>query len=285
MVAAALAAGGIDLFPLPVTSEADFVTDVPLPPPVTLLLASFNPAAPVLVLSCWEIFPVAVDAPDFNTEGFGVGWGCFTAWLPLNEEWTDAILLPVPAVDLAAPLPTADALLLIPLGTVLLVGRFGTGFTTVFATMTSGDFRLILVSTFPSPTTSGDLLLLSLPATEQLDTTSGLLLAGEVSPLTPALSALPRCKALLLTVAVTGAFVVPDTVFVELLLPETDVFADRLGGVGVRCKDGRAGWEGVAGVDVVFLLFLEASRDTAADREPDATLAAAFLLSRAGTAS
>lgn len=293
MLAATLADAGIDLFPLPVTSEADFVTVVPLPPPVTLLLASFNPAAPALVLSCWEILPVAVDAPDLNTEGFGVNWGCFTAWLPLNEEWTDDILLPVPTVDLAAPLATADALLLIPLGTVLLVGRFGTGFTVVFATMTSGDFRLILVSPFPSPTTSGDLPLFPLPATEQLDTTSGLLLAGEVSPLTPALSAFPRCKALLLTVAVTGAFAVLDTGFAELLLPETDIFADRLGGVGVRCKDGRASWEGGAGVDVVlgfvvtdvvFLSFLEASGDTAAEREPDATLATVFLLGRAGTA-
>lgn len=295
MLAAALAAVGIDLFPLPVTSEADFVTAaVPLPPPVTLLLASFNPAAPALVLSCWEILPVAVDAPDLNTEGFGVSWGCFTAWLPLNEEWTDDILLPVPTVDLAAPLPTADALLLIPPGTVLLVGRFGRGFTIVFATMISGDFGLILVSTFPSPTTSGDLPLLPLSATEQLDTTSGLLLAGEVSPLTPALSVFPRCKALLLTVAVTGAFAVLDTGFAELLLPEADVFADRLGGVGVRCKDGRAGWEGGAGVDVVlegfvvtdvvFLSFLEASGDTAAERGPDATLATVFLLGKAGTA-
>jgi hypothetical protein len=205
----------------------------------------------------------------------------------LNEECIDAGLLAVPTVDLAAPLPTAEALLIIPPGTVLLVGRFGTGFTAVFATTTSGDFRPILVSIFPSPTTSGDLLLLSLPPTEQLDTTSGLLLASEVLPLTPALSALPRCKALLLTVAVTGAFAVLGTVFAELLLPETDIFADRLGGVSVRCKDGWAGWEGGAGVDVVFLSFLEASADAdaAADREPDATLAAALLLSTAETAA
>lgn len=294
MLAAALAAAGIDLFPLPVTSEADFVTVVPLPPPVTLLLASFSPAAEALVLSCWEMLPVAVDA-DLDTDGFGVTWGCFTAWLPLNEEWTDVILLPVPTVDLVAPLPAVDALLLIPLGTVLLVGRFGRGFTVVFATMTSGDFRLILVSTFPSPTTSGDLPMLPLPPTEQLDTTSGLLLAGEVSPLTPALSAFPRCKALLLTVAVRGALAVLDTGFAEPLLPETDVLADRLGGVGVRCKDGRAGWEGGAGVDevvlegfvvadMVFLSFLETSGDMAAEGEPDTTLVTVVLFGTVGTA-
>jgi len=95
-------------------------------------------------------------------------------------------------------------------------------------------------------------------------------------------------------VAVTGVFAVLDTGFAEPLLPETDVFADRLGGVGVRCKDGRAGWEGGAGVDVVLegfvvtdvvsLLFLEASGDTAAEREPDATLATVFLLGTVGIA-
>jgi hypothetical protein len=213
----------------------------------------------------------------------------------LNEEWADVILLPVPTVDLVAPLPTADALLLIPLGTVLLVGRFGRGFTVVFATMTSGDFGLILVSTFPSPTTSGDFPLLPLPPNEQLDTTSGLLLAGEESPLTPALSAFPRCKALLLTVAVRGAFAVLDPGFAEPVLPKTDALADRLGGVGVWCKDGRAGCEGGADVDevvlegfavtdVVFLSFLETSGDMAAEGEPDATLVTVFLFGTAGTA-
>jgi hypothetical protein len=91
--------------------------------------------------------------------------------------------LPLPTVDLAAPLPAADALLFtafIPLGAVLLVGRFGTGFTVLFATMPSGDFKLALASTFPPSTTSGDLPLLPLPPTEQLDTTSGLLLVGGV---------------------------------------------------------------------------------------------------------
>jgi len=94
-------------------------------------------------------------------------------------------------------------------------------------------------------------------------------------------------------VAVTGVFAVLDTGLAELLLPETDAFADRLGGVGVWCKDGRPDWEGSADVDVVLgfvvtevvsLSFLEASGDTAAEREPDATLATVFLLGTLGTA-
>jgi hypothetical protein len=120
------------------------------------------------------------------------------------------------------------------------------------------------------------------------------LLAGAVSLLTPVLSAFPRCKALLLTVATTGDFPVLGTGFAEPLLPGMDVFEGRLGGVGVRCKDGRPSCEGGAGVDmvlegfvvtdVVFLSFLETSGDAAADGEADATLVTVFLLGTAGTA-
>jgi hypothetical protein len=99
----------------------------------------------------------------------------------LNEEWTDDTLLLVPTADLEAPLPATDALLLTaltPPGAVLLVGRFGRSLIGMLAATTSGDFILTLVSAFPPPITSGDFLLLSLSPTEQLDTTSGLLLAG-----------------------------------------------------------------------------------------------------------
>jgi hypothetical protein len=123
------------------------------------------------------MLPEAVDAPCLDTEGFGASCGCFTAGLPLNEDDT---LLPVPTADVVAPLPATDALLLTaltPLGAVLLVGRFGRGLIGVLVATTSGDFIFILVSVFPPPITSGDLPLLSLSPTEQLDTTSGLLLA------------------------------------------------------------------------------------------------------------
>jgi hypothetical protein len=141
---------------------------------------------------------------------------------------------------------------------------------------------------------SGDLPLLLLPPTEQLETTSGLLLAGEFWPLTPAFRNFPRCKALLLTVAVRSASDALETGFEEPLSPETDVFVDKLGGVGVRCKDDFPGWKEDACVDDEVLeafvvtdeefLFLGTFGDMAGEGEPADTLVTLFLFGTAGIA-
>jgi hypothetical protein len=99
---------------------------------------------------------------------------------------------------------------------------------------------------------------------------------------------------LLLTVAVRGAFVVLRTGFVEPLTPETHVFTDKLGGVGVRCKDDRPGCEDSVDVDDrvlagftvadVFLLFSAIFGVVVGEGEPADTLLILFLLCIPGTA-
>lgn len=92
-----------------------------------------------------------------------------------------------------------------------------------------------------------------------------------------------------------GAFVVLKTGFVEPLTPETHVFTDKLGGVGVRCKDDWPGCEDGADVDdrvlagftvadVVFLSFPETFIVVAGEEEPANTLLTVFLLCTAGRA-
>jgi hypothetical protein len=93
---------------------------------------------------------------------------------------------------------------------------------------------------------------------------------------------------------VSGAFVVLKTGFVEPLTPETHVFTDKLGGVGVRCRDDRPGCEGCADVDgrelagftvagVVLLSFPEIFGVVAGEQEPADTLLVVFLLCKEGT--
>jgi hypothetical protein len=84
------------------------------------------------------------------------------------------------------------------------------------------------------------------------------------------------------------------TGFVEPLTPETHVFADKLGGVGVRCRDGRPGCEDSADDDdrelagftvaaAVLLSFPKIFGAVAGEGEPADTLLMVFLLCRAGT--
>jgi hypothetical protein len=89
---------------------------------------------------------------------------------------------------------------------------------------------------------------------------------------------------------VGGAFVVPETGFVEPLTPETHVFSDKLGGVGVRCRDGRPGGDvddrelaGFTVADAELLSFPEIFGVVAGEGEPADTLLMEFLLCKAGT--
>jgi hypothetical protein len=94
---------------------------------------------------------------------------------------------------------------------------------------------------------------------------------------------------------VTGAFAVLEIGFVEPPTLETHVFTDKLGGVGLRCKDVRPGCEDGADVDdralegftvtgVVLLSFPETFGDVVSEGEPADTLATVFLLCTAGRA-